>query len=98
MLGPHENSQSVEQLLEGRVHESDTGIMSEGEGQPHDERSGRLLGLWWISWFGVIIAFIYVAVTECRRELSVGSPALTFSATAVIGVLGSWAAFFVSEN
>lgn len=41
-------------------------------------RPGRLLGLWWISWFGVIIALIYFAAIECRREFSIGSPALVF--------------------
>jgi hypothetical protein len=68
--------------------------MSSGNGQT----PGRLLGLWWISWFGVIVGFIFIAGIECRREFSVGSPALVFSAFAVIAVLASWAAFFFCEN
>ena len=54
--------------------------------------------LWWISWFGVIGAFIVIAGIECRREFSIDSPALLFSAVAVTAVLGSWAAFFICEN
>lgn len=68
--------------------------MSSGNSQA----SGRLPGLWWISWFGVIAAFLYIAGIECRREFSAGSPALVFSTAAVIAVLASWTAFFLSES
>ena len=72
--------------------------MSETNAKTPNDHWGRLLGLWWISWFGIIMGFICIAAIECRRELSVGSPALLFSATSVIVTLVSWAAFFFCES
>lgn len=58
----------------------------------------RVLGLWWISWFGVIGSFIYVAGVEYRREYSESSPALAFSTLLVTATLTSWALFFICDN
>jgi hypothetical protein len=34
-----------------------------------------LTGLWWVSWIGIIAAFLVIGVRECWQELSSGGAA-----------------------
>jgi hypothetical protein len=55
----------------------------------------RWLGLWWISWFGVIGGFLMVGIGEYRHE----SPAAShFSITLMIVTVVLWIVFFVADG
>jgi len=55
----------------------------------------RWLGLWWISWFGIIGGFLMVGIGEYRHESPVASH---FSITLMIVTLLLWIAFFVADH
>jgi hypothetical protein len=52
------------------------------------------LGLWWISWFGILGGFLMVGVGEYRHETS---PASHFSLFLMIVVSLLWVLFFVAD-
>ncbi len=55
----------------------------------------RLLGLWWISWFGIIGGFLMVGIGEYKHE----SPAAShFSITLMIVTILLWIVFFIADN
>src|SRR5947208_4304089 len=55
----------------------------------------RLLGLWWISWFGIIGGFLMVGIGEYKHE----SPAAShFSITLMIVTILLWTVFFIADN
>lgn len=53
------------------------------------------LGYWWISWFGIVAAFVYVGVLGYRQQ---SSAARHFSVTLMTVVAISWIAFFVADS
>jgi len=57
----------------------------------------HLLGLWWISWFGIIGAFFFIGGSEYRRELSQGGAASHFSLMLIIITSISWILFYAVE-
>ena len=60
-------------------------------------RFRRFLGLFWVTWFGFIISFAFIAVVEVRREFFANSVALPFSSSLTALTLLSWIAFFVAD-
>src|SRR5947208_5566548 len=55
----------------------------------------RLLGLWWISWFGIIGGFLMVGVGEYKHE----SPAAShFSIALIIVTVLLWIVFFNADD
>jgi drug/metabolite transporter (DMT)-like permease len=55
----------------------------------------RLLGLWWISWFGIIGGFLMVGVGEYKRE----SPAAShFSIVLMVVTVLLWVVFFIADD
>jgi hypothetical protein len=58
--------------------------------------AGTLLGLWWVSWFGIIGGFLLVGIQEYRRELSQGGVAAFFSLALLISIVLCWVAFYVA--
>src|ERR1700751_2572136 len=55
----------------------------------------RWLGLWWISWFGIIGGFLMVGIGEYRIE----SPAASrFSVTLIIVTGLLWIVFFIADH
>src|SRR4051812_27699870 len=56
-----------------------------------------LLGIWWVSWFGIIGGFLSVSVPEYKNELLGGSAAAPFSLTLLIVIVGAWIAFFTVD-
>ncbi len=57
-----------------------------------------LLGILWISWFGIIGGFLLAGVEEYRRELSQGGAAAPLSLTLLIVVVLSWVVFYVATS
>ena len=55
--------------------------------------TGGLLGIWWISWFGIISGFLFVGFWECK--LWWGGPGVYFSIVLLTVTLLSWILFFV---
>jgi hypothetical protein len=55
----------------------------------------RLLGFWWISWFGIIGGFLMVGIGEYKH----GSPAAShFSITLMIVTILLWIVFFIADD
>jgi hypothetical protein len=55
----------------------------------------RWLGIWWISWFGIIGGFLMVGVGQFKYE----SPAASnFSLALMIVTIGAWLVFFVADH
>jgi drug/metabolite transporter (DMT)-like permease len=55
----------------------------------------RLLGLWWISWFGIIGGFLMVGVGDYKHE----SPAAShFSITLMTVTVLLWVVFFIADD
>jgi len=54
----------------------------------------KLLGLWWISWFGIIGGFFMVGISDYRHE----SPSAShFSLALMIVTSVLWIVFFVTD-
>jgi hypothetical protein len=53
------------------------------------------LGLWWISWFGVIGGFLTVGVREYGHESAAASH---FSVTLMIVTVLLWIVFFIADD
>ncbi len=56
------------------------------------------MGLWWVSWIGIIGAFLAVGGRECWQEFSRGGEAAPFSEIFFVVVILSWSAFFVVDG
>jgi len=56
-----------------------------------------LLSVWWISWLGILLGFLYVGAWEYRIESSRGTTSL-FSLVLLIVVPLLWIAFFVADG
>ena len=55
----------------------------------------RWLGLWWVSWFGIIGGFLMVSISGYRHE----SPAAShFSITLMIVTVLLWIVFFIADD
>ena len=57
--------------------------------------SRRWLGLWWISWFGIIGGFLMVGIGEYRHESRAASQ---FSITLMIVTVLLWVVFFIVDD
>ena len=55
----------------------------------------RWLGLWWISWFGVIGGFLIVGIGEYRHESTAASH---FSIILMIVTVLLWIVFFITDD
>jgi hypothetical protein len=55
----------------------------------------RWLGLWWISWFGIIGGFLMVGIGAHRHESTVAS---RFSITLMIVTVVLWTSFFIADH
>jgi hypothetical protein len=64
-----------------------------GEGKMKSLR--RWLGLWWISWFGIIGGFLMVGIGEYRHESRAASH---FSSTLMIVTVLLWIVFFIADD
>jgi hypothetical protein len=56
-----------------------------------------LLGLWWVSWFGIIGGFLCVGVSEVKLELSSGAVS-RLSLAFLVAVPLSWICFSVADS
>jgi len=56
------------------------------------------LWLWWISWFAIIGAFLFVGIWEYRVTSSVGNSASHFSLMLLTITIFSWVLFFALDN
>jgi len=56
------------------------------------------LWLWWISWFGLIGAFLFVGFWEYRVTSSVGSSVSHFCLMLLTITILLWALFFALDN
>jgi hypothetical protein len=54
-----------------------------------------LLGIWWISWFGIIGGFLMVGVGEYRHQ---SASAFHFSLALMIVTIAAWLIFFVTDD
>ena len=59
---------------------------------------GTLLGVWWISWFGIIGGFLLVGVWEYRSISSQGGALPRFSLTLLIVTSLLWAVFYAVDG
>jgi len=55
-------------------------------------------GYWWVSWIGIIGAFLGVGGRECWQEFSKGGAAAPFSEILFLAVILSWIAFFAADR
>ena len=55
----------------------------------------RWLGLWWVSWFGIIGGFLIVGIGGYRHESSAASH---FSITLMIVTVLLWIVFFIADD
>jgi RsiW-degrading membrane proteinase PrsW (M82 family) len=55
----------------------------------------RWLGLWWISWFGIIGGFLMVGIGAQRHESTVAS---RFSIALMIVTVVLWISFFIADH
>jgi hypothetical protein len=53
------------------------------------------LGLWWISWFGIVGGFLMVGIGEYRRESTAASH---FSGILMIVTVLLWIIFFIADD
>jgi hypothetical protein len=58
----------------------------------------KLLGVWWISWFGIIGGFLFVGVQEFRFEVSQGGAGTPFSLALLIIIVLSWVVFYIAAS
>jgi hypothetical protein len=56
-----------------------------------------LLGLWWISWLGIIGAFLFVGVWEYRNDSTQGGASSRFSLTLLIVTSLLWVVFYAVD-
>jgi hypothetical protein len=56
-----------------------------------------LLGIWWVSWLGIIGGFLQVAVLEVQIEFSHGRPSLR-SLLLLLTVPTLWVCFFFVDS
>src|SRR3954466_13000725 len=59
--------------------------------------SDMILGLWWVSWFGFISAFLFVGICECKLEWQQRGAPFWFSLTLLLIVTCEWIVFFASD-
>jgi drug/metabolite transporter (DMT)-like permease len=57
-----------------------------------------LLGVWWVSWLGIIGGFLLAGVQEYRRELSQGVGSSPFSLALLIVIVFSWVVFYIATS
>jgi hypothetical protein len=55
-----------------------------------------LLGLWWISWFGIIAGFVLVGVWEYRIILPKAGTSSRFSLSLLVVTIVLWVVFYVA--
>jgi drug/metabolite transporter (DMT)-like permease len=55
----------------------------------------RLLGLWWISWFGIVGGFLMVGVGEYKHEPPAASH---FSIVLMVVTVLLWVVFFIADD
>ena len=66
--------------------------------QPRRSLNSHLLGIWWITWFGILGAFLFVAVAEhSYMSSSRGASASRYSVTLVIVTILLWALFYFAD-
>src|SRR5258705_10203223 len=57
-----------------------------------------LLGIWWVSWFGIIGGFLLAGGQEDRRELSQSVGSSPFSLALLIVIVSSWVVFYIATS
>jgi low temperature requirement protein LtrA len=63
---------------------------------PFEKAKSILLGIWWISWFGIITGFVIVGVWEYRNiPPKVGTPLHFFLSFLIVTIL-LWVVFYVA--
>ncbi|MGA7631199.1 MAG: hypothetical protein WCB11_10550 [Terriglobales bacterium] len=62
------------------------------------EIGDTLLGIWWISWFGIIGGFFFAGIQEYRREVSQVGAASHFSLALLIVIAISWLVFYIATS
>lgn len=60
--------------------------------------NGVLLWIWWIGWFGIIGAFLWVGVFEYRNTLSLRHGPASFSLALLLVTSLMWVLFFLVEE
>ena len=60
--------------------------------------NGFLLWIWWISWFGIVGAFLWVGVFEYRTILSLRHGPSSFSLALLLITSLMWVIFFVVDE
>ena len=73
-------------------------VRGSGGGRKMNSLNGILLGIWWISWFGIIGAFLWIGVFEYRIVLSFRHGASSFSLTLLLITSLMWVIFFVVDE
>ena len=56
---------------------------------------GQWLGLWWVSWIGIISGFLMVGVFDFRHE---STKASHFSLALMTVTIGAWIVFLVADS
>lgn len=57
-----------------------------------------IIGLWWISWFGILGSFLWIGIESYRYEAARRSSASHFSLGLLIAISLCWIAFFVVDT
>lgn len=60
-----------------------------------NRRGKRWLGVWWISWFGIIGGFLMVGIGGFRHQ---SASAAHFSLALMIVTIGAWVTFFIADH
>jgi hypothetical protein len=61
-----------------------------------EKAKGTFVGLWWISWFGIIAGFVLVGVWEYRIILPKAGASSRFSLSLLLVTVVLWVAFYVA--
>jgi hypothetical protein len=62
-----------------------------------EKAKGILLGLWWVSWLGIIAGFLLVGVQEYRLSSAQGGASSRFSLALLIVTALLWVVFYVVD-
>jgi hypothetical protein len=68
------------------------------EPSPSERVRGRLLGIFWVSWIGILGAFLCVGVWQLRISSSLGRGIPQFSLVVLTVTIVSWVLFFAIEE
>ncbi|SRR5260370_24234613 len=72
--------------------------MRRGIGPEMKSLTGAVLWIWWISWLGIIGAFLWVGVFEYRTALSLRHGASSFCLSLLLVTSLMWTIFFLADD